>query len=415
MKTNKRNVKYGIDNHHHGLFIKEARLRHGYRLTEVAEEICDVSYLSKIESGRLFPKVEVFEKIVKKLGIHFPAGERICPIDIFTKALYQDSICLIQPYFMQDALHHYEMRLLDFFRCVMTDSLEESTVLKKEIDQFDFHFNPKEEQAYLLFSGIYFFKTFEWEKGEQCLKRSFYFMEMNKEEDPYLCLELAKYYFRIQKAFVGFTWLDRAISEFRRIFEQQWVFECDMLWCRESLDNGDANTIEKKIEEWKRLINPSSNNPQWNRLFNLAALLWEKKGKYRDAEEFYLKSIEEGDRVIPEICLVDTIKFYFHRQKKDQVIKLVERLKMSELSAENRVLVDFYYLKITSEDSEYFEKFLKKDAIPLAMEGLNYQNATLYTRELTNYYRRRSSYKKVSDAYYKLEKFCDTLNLAYKI
>lgn len=415
MEINKKNIKYGIDNHHHGLFVKEARLRQGYRLTEVAKEICDASYLSKIESGRLFPKVEVFEKIVKKLDIRFPAGERICPIDVFTKGLYQNDLSSIETYLEQNVWHHYEIRMLDFFRCVITDNLEKAGVLKKEIDQFEFHFNPKEEQAYLLFAGIYFLKVFEWNAGKRCLKESFYFMEMNKEEDPYLFLQLAKYYFRIQKTFVGFIWLERAISKFRRIFEQKWVFECDMLWCRESIINGDGDTVEKKIEEWKSLIDPNSNHSQWNQLFNLSAILEEKKGRYKEAEAFHLKSIEGSDKKIQEMCLIDTIKFYYHRQKKDQVIKLVEQLKVSELSIENRILIDFYYLKLTDEDSEYFENFLKKDAIPFAMEGLDYQNAALYTKELTKYYRRKSSYKKVSDAYYKLEKFYDELNLADKI
>jgi len=412
MKLNKKNVKYGIDNHHHGLFVKEARLRHGYRLSEVAEEICDASYLSKVESGRLFPRVEVFEKIVKKLDIKFPTGERICPISIFKQALYQGNMEMMKPYLTHDGLHQYEIRLIDFFRCVMTDDLEAAAILVKDLEQFKFHFDQEEEHTYLLFAGVYFFKIFEWEKGKQYLEKS---CNIKKEENPYLCLQLAKYYFRVQKACMGFIWLDRAISEFRRTFEQSWVFECDMLWCRESISNGDVGAVEGKIEEWKRLIDPSSSNPQWSDIFNILALLREENGRYKEAEELHLKSIEKRDGKIQEICFIDTIKFYYHRQKRSKLIQLIERLKISELSVENRILVDFYYLKFTNEDSECFENFLKKDAIPYAMAGLHHQNATLYTRELIKFYRRKTSYKKVSDAYYELEKFCDTLNLIRKI
>ena len=77
MRKNKKNIRYSIDEHHHGLFVKEARLRQGYRLIEVANEICDTSYLSKVESGIIVPPLDIFEKIAEKLDIRFPSSEFI--------------------------------------------------------------------------------------------------------------------------------------------------------------------------------------------------------------------------------------------------------------------------------------------------------------------------------------------------
>jgi len=415
MKINKKNIKYTIDDHHHGLYVKEARLRLGYRLSEVADEICDVSYLSKIEAGRMIPSVEVFEKIVEKLEIQFPSEKQLCSVDLFRKALYQKDMNLILPYLTHETLHHYEIRMLEFFRYVELGQLEKATVVKDEIDQFRFHFQPKKEQAYLLFAGVYHLKSCEWVKGKQHLEKSFKLMEKNKEEDPYLYLQLAKYYFRVEKAFIGFIWLERATTEFRRMFEQKWCFECDMLWCKESLNNGDVDAVEVKIEEWKKLLAPSYQNTQWDRIFNITALFHEKKENYELAESYHLKSIEKTDRKIQEICLIDTINFYYHRQKRAHLIKLIEKLNLSELNAENRTLIDFYYLKLTEEGSEFFESFLKKDAIPLAAKRLDRKKVILYTKELTKYYRGKLSYKKLSDAYYELEKFLDALSLAGKV
>ncbi|MCL1989334.1 MAG: helix-turn-helix domain-containing protein [Defluviitaleaceae bacterium] len=415
MKVNKKNIKYGIDNHHHGLFVKEARLRQGYRLTEVANEICHASYLSKVESGRLFPRTEIFEKIVEKLGIQFPTEDRLCPIEIFRKALYQKDMSLVDPYLKNNMLHHYEIQLIKFFRAVVTEHLTEAFEFKKKIDQFNAHFNVKEEQAYLLFSGVYLFKNFEWEEGRRCLEKSFELTQEVKKEDPYLCFELAKYYFQLQKVCMGFSYLARATVEFKKMFEKTWVFECDMLWCRESVRNGDIKHVEMKLEEWKKLIEPSRDHLQWSSLFNVLALVCEKRGQLTQAEEYYLKSVEEREGEIKEECIIDIIKFYYRGQNRDQLIKLIERLNLSRLSAKSRMLADFYYLKITDEINEYFESFLKKDAIPFAMKGLDHQHAALYTRELANYYRKKLSYKKVADAYYVWEKFCDTLNLTNRI
>jgi len=412
MKINKKNIRYSIDDHHHGLYVKEARLRHGYRLSEVAEEICDASYLSKIESGRIIPNIEVFEKIVARLKIQFPTKKHQCPVDLFKKALYQEDVDAILPYLNHDAFHHYEMRMLEFFRYVEKEELEKATEIKNEIDQFQFHFHSKEEQAYLLFAGLYYLKTSNWEKGKAHLENSYKLMVENEEEDPYLCLQLAKYYFRVNKACVGFVWLERAATEFKRLFEQKWSFKCDMIWCKEMLENGDVNTVEAKMKEWKILLSTSSDSEQRQRLNNVWALFYEKREDYDLAEKHFLESIEEKGVLIQEICLIDAISFYYRRQRKKELIKLVDGLNLSELKPENRALIDFYYLKFTDEESEFFEIFLKKDAIPMAEERFDYPKMTLFTKELTKLYRRKFSYKKLTDAYHGLEKFCEALVLA---
>lgn len=411
MKVNKRNIRYHIDGHHHGLFIKEARLRQGYRLIEVADEICDISYLSKIESGTIIPTPEVFEKIAAKLGIQFPSEERICPIEAFRRCLYQEDVNILGLNLTHDRFHQYEIQMIHFFQAVINDELSEAFTLKKMIDQFCHHFNTKEAQSYQLFSGIYFFKKFEWEKGKKCFKQSLDFAYQIKEEDPYLYFNLAKYCFQMQKTCLGFSYLECAITEFKKIFEKEWVFKCNILWCRESMRSDDVRGVEKRLEELRKIINPRQDHLQWSDFFNILGMIYEKCGQNIQAEEYYTKSIEQREGKINEVCIIETIKFHYHRQNNDQLIKLIERLDLNCLSKQNRMIVDFYYFKLTDETSDYFEMFLRKDAIPFAMKGLDYQGVALYTKELTKYYRNKLRHKKAADAYYKWEKFRDELNL----
>jgi len=242
MKENKnhKNTRYSIDSHHHGLFVKEARLRKGYRLAEVANEICDTSYLCKIESGAVIPPPELFSKLVEKLHIQFPSETRMCPIGVFRKSLYQEDMSVIESGLVNDLFHHYEIQMFNFFQAVINNELSEAFTLKKMIDQFYHHFNLKEKQTYMLFSGIYFFKSFEWEKGKKYFEKSLELTHQIKEEDPYLYFELAKYYFQMQKGCLGFSYLERATTEFKKIFEKEWVFRCGILWCRESMRNDDV-------------------------------------------------------------------------------------------------------------------------------------------------------------------------------
>ena len=415
MKINNKNIRYNVDAHHHGLFIKEARLRQGYRLIEVADEICDISYLSKIESGMIIPRPEVFAKLAKKLEIHFPTQEQVCLTEIFRKALYQEDLSIIEPYLTLDIFHHYEIQMFHFFHAILKGDLPKALILKKTIDQFHYHFDLKEEQLYMLFSGIYFFKNDEWEAGEECFKKSLDITYLTKEEDPYLCFELAKYYFQIQKTCLGFSYLERATSEFKKIFEKSWVFKCHILWCKESIKNDDIRNIEDRLEELRNIINPNKDDLQWSSFFNILAMICEKKEQNVQAEEYFSRSIEpRAGKIIAEF-IIDKIKFHYRRQNNEQMIKLIDSLDLNVLSIRNKLLIEFYYFKAIDETSECFENFLRQDAIPFAMKGLDHESAKLYTKELTSLHRNKLSYKKVADAYYKWEKFCDKLNLIGQI
>jgi len=301
--------------------------------------------------------------------------------------------------------------MINFFQAVLNDELSKAFTIKKLIDQFQHHFNEKEEQFYMLFSGIYFFKIFEWENGKTCFKQSLDLMCQMKEKDPYLYFNLAKYYFQMQKACLGFSYLKYATAEFKKIFEKEWVFKCGILWCRESIRTGDIKSVEMRLEELRKIINSRKDHLQWSDFFNILGMIYEARGQNIQAEEYYIKSIERRDGEINEDCIIDTIKFHYHRQNSDQLIKLIEGLDLSCLSVRSKMLIDFYYFKVTDETSEYFEVFLRKDAIPFAMKGLDHHSVSLYTKELTKYYRNKQSHKKVADAYYKWEKFCDELNL----
>jgi tetratricopeptide (TPR) repeat protein len=301
--------------------------------------------------------------------------------------------------------------MIHFFKAVLNDNLTKAFDLKKTIDQFSYHFNSKEEQIYMLFSGLYFFKKNEWEEGKMCFEKSLDLADQIKEEDPYLYLELAKYCFQIQKTCLGFSYLERATTEFMKAFEKDWVFRCGILWCRESMRNGNVRNAEIRLKELSKLINPCKKHSQWSDLFIILGMVCEKRGKIREAEEYYKKSIEQRGGRINEEFLIDIIKFDYCGQNNDLMIKLIERLDLNVLSTRSRMLIDFYYFKAFDETDEHFEIFMRKDAIPFAMKGLDYQSVSLYTKELTNYHRRKLSYKKVADAYYNWEKFCDELNL----
>jgi len=411
MQVNEKKVKYHVDSHHHGLYVREARLRHGYKLDEVADEICTASYLSKIESGRIVPNVKLFAKIVEKLDIEFPPDERKCPLEFFRSAIYQEDTTSLENFLESGMCHHYEAQLIYFFLAVMNEKLVTAQNLKKSIEQYRLHFNKKEEQMFLLFKGLYYMKKFDFIKGEKSLKRSLEMAQSLNIEDPFLYYNLAEYYFKSQNIYNGMTLLLKAIQGFKDVFAKNWVFHCELIWCEKSLKICDTKIILDKLKELRMVIDQQECNPQWNRYFTILGMLYEKKGYYKEAEQHFEKSIQIISGKIEEFSYIEAVSFYYRRQNQKKVLKLIETLYSSKISSRLRLLLDYYYFKASDIIDGRFERFLRKDAIPFAMGSLDYKYAAMFTKDLTSFYRLTLSYKKVADTYYKWEMFRTELGL----
>jgi len=404
---NKKNIRYNIDDHHHGLFIKEARLRKNYRVTALTDGICSSSYLSKIEAGLMIPSPDIFEKLARRLGIVFPAVTCSGLTKTMRRLIYEEKTSEIGNYLAGDSLHDYEKQLGRFFEAVLVKDYEQALHLKNLIDQYSHHFNMEEEQFYMLFSGIYSFGNFEWERGKKYFRRSLDLMFKLQFDDPYLYFQLAKYYFQTQHVSLGFTFLDRAMTEFKIHYAKDWVFRCGVLKCREYIKNKEIANARFELENLKKLVSSDQSEPEWADIFYIQALIHEQRNQYNQADIYFGKTLGKGSKNIKNEHQIDAIKFYYNHGKINQMLKLVERLDLETLSTNNRILVDYYYLKVTNVDFGEFETFLRKEALPYAIKTLNAREVGMYTKELTSICRNELRHKKVAEAYYKWEKFRD--------
>ena len=406
---NKKSIRYNIDNHHHGLFIKEARLRQDYKITDLAEGICSPSYLSKIESGDTRPSPDIFEALAKRLNIQFPLSKEGSLVQVFRQFIYEKRLDQIDNYLLSGNLHHYELQLGQFFRAVLFDDSEKAFFYRKSISQFAYHLNDEEQQFYLLFSGICAFKHCEWEKGKKFFKRSLDIMFKMKFDDPYLYFQLAQYYFKTQNVSLGFAFLERSISEFRVLYAKEWVFDCTVIRCREYLKNNEVENAETELQTLRKIISPNQECPSWSDVFSLQGMVYEQRKQLNQAENCFLESVQMRSGEVKEECLVEALKFHFTYQNTNQLLRLMEQLDIDTLDKRNQILVDYYYLKITNVDRVDFEMFLKKDALPYAVKTLNARDVMMYTKELTRICRESLRHKKVAEAYYKWEQFRDNL------
>ena len=405
--TNKKNIRYNIDDHHHGLFIKEARLRQSYRVVALTDGICSPAYLSKIEAGITIPAPDMFEKMAQRLKIQFPTGHCNGLVKTVRQFIYEERIDELQHYLTGDSLHDYEKQLGRFFQAVLLKDYEQAAQLKKLIDQFSHHLNAEEQQFYLLLNGISSFDNFEWERGKKYFKRALDLMFKLKIDDPYLYYQLAKYYFQTQNVSLGFAFLERATTEFKKLYAKDWVFRCGVLKCREYIKNNEIENAKAGLESLKRIVTSNQDKPEWSDIFNIQALIYEQLSECHEADFYFTKSLETTMGVTNDDYLLDAIKFYYNGQKNKKMLQLIERLDLNALSQRNRILADFYYFKATHVKQDDFELFLRKEALPYAIRTLNARDVNFYTKELTALCRGNLRHKRAAEAYYKWEKFRD--------
>jgi len=405
-----KNIRYNIDGHHYGLFIREARLRKELTLAQVASGLCDASFLSKIESGHASPKKEVLMKVFDKLEIEMPLQGKKCPIRIFRKCLNISEESAINMKVTNEMYHHYEIQLINFFKAVLKNELHEALKMKKLIGRLEGHLHPHEKQLFLFFCAIYHFKNFEWDKGNKAFKKSNKILRELQISDPYLEYFFAQQYFKMKKPILGYFHLGNAIEEYNKIYAKNWILKCELLLCEELIKGENFVEASKHLEKIEFLLDEFENELYRKEFWSLKGMILERQGKNIQAEEYLLKSIEPVYNDIDERCFLNTSRFYYNQANYEKLIKLIEKTDIRFFKQHTKILIEYYYFKATNDSTDEFESFLQKDAIPFSIREMDSEAVLTYVKELSKILRHKQKYKKAADAYLKWMQFCDKID-----
>ena len=406
------NINDNIDTHHLGLYIKEARLRQGYRLTEVAQGICAISVLSRIESGAFEPTPALFEKLSEKLEMKFPKRDRLNPIASFKTMIYRHQFEEIDRLFNRDQLYDYEKPLFSFLVAVKKGEMEKAETFKKVVDKWAGHLNLKEKQMYTLFNAIYFFSQCEWEEGADFLEQSYKIAQQKVIEDPLLEMEIAKYYFKVGRSHLGFVFLDRAYILFQKFLAKKSIFECLVIGCDEYIKLGELNVALGKIEQLHHFLELDENEILANDILSLSGRVAQLRKQPVAAENIFSKLASEKKEKLSESCLISIVEFYYERGNLSRVLSFIDGLErqMKMMSHQLQTLLEYYYYKATDWINNDFEIFLLDDAIPQAMEDLNSASIMMYMKDLVKFYEIKKSNKGIATTYQALEAFRNRLS-----
>ena len=411
MSMNKKQefITYNSDTHHLGLYVKEARLRHGYRLAEAAQGICAISVLSRIESGTCEPTPILFEKLSEKLEMKFPTADRQDPIGLFRMMSYRGDFSEMDQLLQGGDLYDYEKPLLAFLVAVKRGEIKKAEKFKAIVDRWAQHLNPVEAQVYTLFNGKYFFAKCEWEEGVNFLASSYKIAHQNMIHDPFLYLEIGKYYFKIERSHLGFVFLERASALFQKFLAKKLIIECLIIGCDAYIKLGELDEATGKLEQLHHFLELEEDAALANDLLSLSGRIDEWREDLRTAESTFLKLATENKENLSESCLMSIIAFYNRCHQPNRVLAFIDEIEVKQMSAQMQILLEYYYYKATDTCDNDFELFLLDDAIPQAMKHLNVSHVTMYMKALAEFYEVKKRYKGIATTYQELEAFRNRL------
>jgi len=397
-----KSIYYNVGPHHHGLFIREARLRLGYRLAEVAAEICDTSYLCKIEKGTVTPNEQLFIKIAKRLEIDIPQMEVEWINSGIKNFLYLGELKEVGKNIDKDQLKTHEWHLLEFIKAVLRKDNLNVRKLKKMVDEWSYLLIDKEKQIYDLFISIYFVAESQWEEAGKHLAESLRASKRLNIQDPVLDIYLAYYYFHTENLCAGFYHLEQADALFRKKCARYWVIKCDLLWCTERIKAGVIDEVEIRLNGLSNMLDTEGDSLSLSEINSIWGLFYELRNQTELARQYYLKSIDLNQTKELEHCVIRMMDFFYRQNQIRELLDFLNHLATSELSRNGRALVEFYHFKAHKDESKVFENFLIKEAIPQGKKTTSLKYVTLHMQELIKIYRRRMHYKKEADVYQQL-------------
>ena len=392
------------DNLRWGLILRESRKKYGLPLEEVAEDICDPSYLSKIERGVASPSPEVRAKVSQKLQPCLPekAGE-------FPHTLFKDAL-LIQDFslnncFLANNLTMVEIKLLNFFKAVLLN-VDQNQLNDLEMTLKGWLPNLELEDHYLFwtFAGIRNFKNNNFTQANHCFYEALDLTEQITYENPLIYYYLAKYHHRINENVSALHFLERAETLYEALYAHIWVFECGKLWIEWQLNESYYERITMKLNTLENLCRIIEIPNAQRDLYFLYGLIHAKKNDMQIASQYFKKMISGADKV-PEILLLPALIALFHRQNKKDMLQLIDKVDGTTLTEHGSNAIEYFYYKFYDKNLSDFELFLKEDAIPLAKKEMQLEFLSIYVNELVQLYYHNKKYKQAITLYQEIQLF----------
>lgn len=397
------------------------RLQQKMTQEELCQGICSVSYLSKIENGKIEASEEILQLLCTRLEIAVTDLRDVeedvkGKLDEWLNALIRldkAQIERIRNELEEDMQSVQDFEIINYYKLLNIRYLlmkrelpaiaEELEKLKKAYKKF----SPFQKLLYTYSKGLLCCLQYKWKKGlEDLLETEIMAKELGYHETGiYYNIALTYSHLEIQHLTLHFA--NIALEAFRSEYKFRNVINCQILI---ALSYAEQGQYEEALTMYENILREAEAFADKDVLMSITLSnmgnIYYKKKKYQQAKEHYLESLQLQKQV--DLNYIDTvyemalscIKLEQFEEAKEWINKGVTAAKREERFNTKLYLILMLQYKYFGEVKEYKE-FLELEAIPFYKSAGNKIELKKVYIELAEYFAQSLKFEQ-SNQYYKL-------------
>ncbi|EJQ44894.1 transcriptional regulator [Bacillus wiedmannii] len=397
------------------------RLQQKMTQEELCQGICSVSYLSKIENGKIEASEEILQLLCTRLEIAVTDLRDVeedvkGKLDEWLNALIRldkAQIERIRNELEEDMQSVQDFEIINYYKLLNIRYLlmkrelpaiaEELEKLKKAYKKF----SPFQKLLYTYSKGLLCCLQYKWKKGlEDLLETEIMAKELGYHETGiYYNIALTYSHLEIQHLTLHFA--NIALEAFRSEYKFRNVINCQILI---ALSYAEQGQYEEALTMYENILREAEAFADKDVLMSITLSnmgnIYYKKKKYQQAKEHYLESLQLQKQV--DLNYIDTvyemalscIKLEQFEEAKEWINKGVTAAKREERFNTKLYLILMLQYKYFGEAKEYKE-FLELEAIPFYKSAGNKIELKKVYIELAEYFAQSLKFEQ-SNQYYKL-------------
>ncbi|KIL46765.1 helix-turn-helix domain-containing protein [Jeotgalibacillus soli] len=411
-----------------GAYIRFMRKKKHLTQEQVCEGICSVTYLSKIETGKVIPNPEIIDHLYERLGVTTNSDLKLdfdhLKITLYecrqafdnvnypkAEELYQE-LNKFEDYFQQEPEFFHQFRLLTFYHRLVTYKMDEAALIFEELSNIVDQFNQEKQLQFYNYAGIYYGIKQDYSKSLEMLLKAEDSMEYLQKKNPHLMLHLALTYSHLKNSVMAIFYANQALT----IFDSELLYlksiDCKMIIGISYTRSGNYHAAEKVFKNIYKLGDSLGlNTIRALALHNLAFNYGFLNNKPL-AKEAYLNSLsfrEENDPKIADttLYLIDIlIEEGNYEDAKTQLNKLQQ---YTWLTKKSKIEMQLAWYKLNHkafpddlDDEMNYINYLQEIVIPHYQSMEEKEFLKKKYKELGEYFYRNRKYKLSSQYLLKL-------------
>ncbi|MEK5176215.1 helix-turn-helix domain-containing protein [Heyndrickxia sp. FSL W8-0496] len=405
-----------------GAIIKLNRINQNLTQEDLADGIISISYLSKIENGKIEPNEEVIKLLCRKLGIQvnnqIDDSIREKCHEWFRLLLTSSDIAELEKMFgeiteLLKVIHNSELQILVNIHMIRyylkigdTDNAIQKVNSLKDVSGT---FNNLQKYYWYKFNGNYYSIIEEenealhnYTLAEDLIPS----IELSQEEVADLQYALSVTYSKFRLTSEAQSYANKALEYYRQVYHFSRCAECHLVLgiCYRRINNHD-----KAIKNYNlaKQLAESTDKKEIITLthLNIGYLYFVKEDTDQAIKHLDIIINDNEASIQLRLLAITSIigKSYSINNINETRKRIQQGLKLIDSNNKNKFLAFYYeilcHLYLIEERNEEFEELMVNNFIPFLKESKNYAKLTEFSEMLGNYYWKKHKYKSAATYY----------------